>query len=301
MVRHKDRAGFTLIELLVVIAIISVLIGLLVPAVQKVRESAARAQCQNNLKQIGVALHNYHGTYKVFPQGRGDPFGPTSPGGPLYSILPFIEQDPVYNQINNAQTLADFITAISSQIKTYQCPSDPRGNAEGKGTIVGGPVGAAGLTWYVGVEGSISNLDFSSQDPDDLVDPSTWGIFQPNAFPGISIAQITDGTSQTLMFGERPPSSDLNWGWWVYSDYDVLLGAQNFIDFTQLNCPLPGVFSPGKVQDPCASTHFWSLHTGGGNWLFGDGSVRFLAYTAAPLTIPMATRGLNEVVSDPSF
>jgi prepilin-type N-terminal cleavage/methylation domain-containing protein/prepilin-type processing-associated H-X9-DG protein len=299
MVARKRRAGFTLIELLVVIAIIAVLIGLLVPAVQKVRESAARAQCQNNLRQCGIGLHNFHSVYQKFPAPRGFfQFFPTVQDGWCWAILPFIEQDGVYNQVNNAQTVQDFETAISHEIPTYICPSDPRGAATGAGTFSGGPTKTTGLTWYLGVEGSVSNLIVDSQgnvSDDFSIDPATWGIFQPMS-PGVTIAQITDGTSNTLMIGERPPAADGGWGWWIFSDYDTILGTQNFISFYP-NCPLPGLYGPGNFQNVCDSTHFWSNHTGGGNWLYGDGSVRFLPYTAAQITIPLATRGGNEVVS----
>src|SRR5438270_2472785 len=130
------RTAFTLIELLVVIAIIAILIGLLVPAVQKVREAAARLQCQNNLKQIGLALHGYHDTYKFFPPGYVDrntdpnstPDNDVGPGwGWAAFLLPYVEQDNVYKQINFSQPVGTGVNAPISllALAVYQCPADP--------------------------------------------------------------------------------------------------------------------------------------------------------------------------------
>src|SRR5271166_2267293 len=134
------RPGFTLIELLVVIAIIAVLIGLLLPAIQKVREAANRMSCQNNLKQIGLALHNYHGVNQVFPQAykplpSPDPTAPPGTGtcgaSAFTLILPYIEQDNVYRQIDvtraalSAPNMPPANPAYSTAIKTFLCPSAP--------------------------------------------------------------------------------------------------------------------------------------------------------------------------------
>jgi prepilin-type N-terminal cleavage/methylation domain-containing protein/prepilin-type processing-associated H-X9-DG protein len=280
------RQGFTLIELLVVIAIIAILIGLLLPAVQKVRESAARLQCMNNLKQLGLALHSYHDSYQAFPQPRGSVNSFTSSFGWPCRTLPFIEQNNLYNAVQ-----ANFFQAILTTVKIFQCPSDARDGQDGKGATTSG-THSSGLIWYIGVTGSFGGSDAQYTG-------SNAGIFQPNT-PGVAIASITDGTSNTLMLGERPPSADLSFGWWSYSDYDNLLATQNFINIYP-NCPTPGVYGPGKITNNCDSNHFWSLHTGGGNWLFGDGSVHFLPYSAAALTVPLATRSGGEVVNTGDF
>jgi prepilin-type N-terminal cleavage/methylation domain-containing protein/prepilin-type processing-associated H-X9-DG protein len=284
--RIANRRGFTLIELLVVIAIIAILIGLLLPAVQKVREAAARMQCSNNLKQIGVAMHNYHGTFQTFSQPRGGVNTFTSSFGWECRLLPYIEQDNLYRLAQ-----ANFFAAIVTPLRTYECPSDPRSGQVGKGTTTLGTE-SSGLTSYAGVTGSYGAGDGSYTAANS-------GIMQPNT-PGIRLTDITDGTSNTLMVGERPPAADLSFGWWSYSDYDNLLATQNYLAFYP-GCAIPGIYRPGNVTNNCDSNHFWSLHTGGGNWLFGDGSVRFLPYSAAPMTIPLATRAGGEVVNTNDF
>jgi prepilin-type N-terminal cleavage/methylation domain-containing protein/prepilin-type processing-associated H-X9-DG protein len=283
--RHAIRPrpqAFTLIELLVVIAIIAVLIGLLLPAVQKVREAASRTRCQNNLKQLGLGLQNYHDVFLAFPQPRAWPTGFTTSNGWMYKVLPYIEQDNLYQAVNT-----NFFAAIPTNVPTFECPADARIGQVGTGATTSG-THQAGLTWYVGVTGSYGASDGSYTG-------ANGGVLQPN-LTGVRLTEITDGTSSTLMVGERPPAADESFGWWAYSDYDNLLATQNYLAFYS-GCPTPGVFAPGDVTNNCDSNHFWSLHPGGGNWLFADGSVHFLPYSAAAMTIPLATRAGGEVVN----
>jgi prepilin-type N-terminal cleavage/methylation domain-containing protein/prepilin-type processing-associated H-X9-DG protein len=273
------RRGFTLIELLVVIAIIAILIGLLLPAVQKVREAAARAKCANNLKQIALACHAYESAYGNLPPGR-NPAAPTQftgAGGWLYQLLPFVEQGPLFERCQQA-----FHPTIATPVPLYYCPSDGRGDVTGQGGTTLGQE-SAGLTWYVGVTGATYT---------GAVPAGEGGVFDPPA--RVRVTDVTDGTSNTLMIGERPPAADLVFGWWSYSDYDNLLGTKNYLSLYP-NCPLPGLFSPGVVTDNCSTTKFYSLHPGGANWAFGDGSVRFLPYSAQAATIPLATRAGGEI------
>jgi prepilin-type processing-associated H-X9-DG protein len=144
------------------------------------------------------------------------------------------------------------------------------------------------MTSYLGVTGSDNNITNQFFGP-------TNGIFELGS-PGTRFADITDGTSNTLFVGERPPAGDLFWGWWSVSDYDCLLSVQNQVTF------YGGSISPGIFRAPTTkpinfsaeSNHFYSLHTGGANWLFGDGSIHFLSYSSQPATIPLATKGGGE-------
>jgi len=219
MKNRKHRPGFTLIELLVVIAIIAILIALLVPAVQKVRSAAARTQCINNLKQIGLAVANYEGTYKALPPGGGYS---TSNGigsmGSLPFILPFIDQGNIYNQIPQAcfkidGTATPWWYAVwqppsNLQIPAFMCPSEPGyagtltyGDVAWMGVIPGtetfemwyfggGPYGIA-RTDYMANAGYIGNYPGLQQYA---------GPFYANS--KVKITQITDGTSNTLSYGE---------------------------------------------------------------------------------------------------
>ncbi len=289
----SPRKAFTLIELLVVIAIIAVLIALLVPAVQKVRENAARMTCTNNLKQLGLALHNYHDTNKRLPPPRG-----THTPTPLFTefrgwmceILPYIEQDVLATNMYTTPWFVGFFANFNMPVGTFLCPSDPRdlhNIASGNGA----------LTSYIGVTGSENNVNTQVNGP-------TNGIFNISA-PGLRLTDITDGTSNTLMVGERPPTANLLEGWWGASDYDNLLSTRQLYGdlFGAGGCVIPGLFGPGDLSGPCNGdgNHFWSFHMDGANWLLGDGSVRFLPYAASAMTLPLATRNGDDPVDLSSY
>jgi prepilin-type N-terminal cleavage/methylation domain-containing protein/prepilin-type processing-associated H-X9-DG protein len=284
------RHGFTLIELLVVIAIVATLIALLVPAVQKVRETAARVQCQNNLKQIGLALHNYHGVHNHLPPPRGNHIPTptfTEFRGWMCEILPHLDQMALYQNMYTSPWYTGFFANFNVPVVIYQCPSDSRNTSDI-------PAGNGAMTSYVGVTGSDNDVNIQYYGP-------TNGIFNVSSL-GIRLTDITDGTSNTLMVGERPPGADRQWGWWGASDYDTLLSTQQLYGdpFNASGCVFPGLFGPAAVQGgPCDgdTNHFWSFHNGGANWLFGDGSVRFLLYSASATTIPLATRAGGEAVT----
>jgi prepilin-type N-terminal cleavage/methylation domain-containing protein/prepilin-type processing-associated H-X9-DG protein len=335
MSRIRPRRGaFTLIELLVVIAIIAILMGLLLPAVQKVREAAARLKCSNNLKQIGLALHNYHDTYNGLPPGLGaqnDRTGmqpwtqsnvyqsATTPPNMrvqtwLVHILPFIEQASLKSQLSlnprdvaaqGAFGIPDTDTASSMPVPTYQCPSEPRGVIFSPN---GGSYRKSGLTWYAGVGGT------------DSGDPK-WPLSDGILFwrSKVTLQTIDDGTSNTLAAGERPPgatSLGVNYnGWWQGLDtigwrygapgweFDTIQYVRNTVaspsttsTVTNQPCTFPALYGPGKVQEACDYNHFWSSHTNGANFLFADGSVRFMPYTAEPIMPALATRSGGEVV-----
>ena len=292
---HPRLAGFTLIELLVVIAIIAILIGLLVPAVQKVREAAARMQCQNNLKQIGLALHNFEGTYRGFPPCRvNNPPAPVR--GKLQHtwapyLFPYIEQTPLANQYNfdvnfdNATVTTNGtnnMLVIQTDIPLFLCPSAPSGRKQ---------------------TGNTPNLGVSDYSPATSVTLSTFvtvtlppadnslrGMLGQNVYR--KVAYTSDGLSNTMAFGEdagRPQTWEL--GVRVAADHPPQPAGKraSIGGWAQPNSVLnitgmmPGVAAPtNDFPGPCAvncsnGEDIYSFHVGGANILMGDGSVRFLA------------------------
>ena len=313
-VRPAIRRGFTLIELLVVIAIIAILIGLLLPAVQKVREAAARMKCSNNLKQIGLALHNYHGTYDVLPEGNhpyGNGVAPITYNKAPYEsswswmnyILPYLEQDNAYRQAKTFATSGRpngypwYNPACTLKMKMYTCPSDPRGEL----FYPGEPgIRDQALTGYLGNSGTTAT--------------SFDGILFVNS--KVKLVQITDGTSNTIMVGERPPNSNLEFGWWfaaygydgrgnadcVMTSNDVAL-ANYFI--ANYGCPSGATaaskigLQPGNPNVGCDAAHYWSYHTGGAQFLMGDGSVRMITYSNNNIIAALSTATGGETVNIP--
>jgi len=300
----KGRGGFTLIELLVVIAIIAILIGLLLPAVQKVREAASRIKCTNNMKQIGLAIHNYHDVNEEFPYPRSvEPGGwvvrysatwivypnPSyqTVGGWTVRIMPYIEQDNAFRPMGSVQTLDEWYAQWDALqkvgMKAYLCPSDARFKHSS----------GVALTSYCGVTGNDEREGSDARN--GMFAVQTWDYQKPAR--KIKMASVTDGLSNTIIIGERPPSSDMYWGWWPWTDSDTLLAHPNRETYTISGCTPPEYFRPDRVNNPTAACHYWSLHPGGGNWLLGDGSVRFITYNAATTTlVDMASINGGEVV-----
>lgn len=177
-------------------------------------------------------------------------------------------------------------------MSTYVCPSDPR-----SGQFKTPPAGSGALTCYVGVVGNNSTINNIYYGP-------TNGAFDLGT-RGINIASMTDGTSNTIMVGERPPAADLYWGWWTGSQYDTLLSTQDPQIFYTMSgatpaCSSPGRYGPGNPNFGCHSNHFYSMHPGGANWLMADGAVRFIPYSAqAMISNDLATRNGGETGSVP--
>jgi prepilin-type N-terminal cleavage/methylation domain-containing protein/prepilin-type processing-associated H-X9-DG protein len=277
----RVRRGFTLIELLVVMAIIAVLIGLLLPAVQKVREAAARSQCENNLKQIGIACHAYHDAQLALPPGYlatgpySDGATDTSPGwGWSAFLLPHLEQDNVYRQLNFAQPLQTS-AGIQTMLKVFLCPSDvPPLAPFTVSDAVGTPVALAAPSSYAATVGP---------DASDIADPTGEGVFYRNS--RTKLTDIIDGTSQTVMIGERawvdsngiwagaPSGAVLRPG--VRNPWQNALGAAPALVLAHNNWINIKDDADGGLDD------FSSYHTNGANLLFADGSVHFVASIVA--------------------
>ena len=323
--RTGIRLGFTLIELLVVIGIIAVLIALLVPAVQKVREAAARTQCRNNLKQIGLALHGYHDTSRRFPPGynstidvNGNDVGPG--WGWASYILDYVEQSPLRKQMDTSKDVGhpNNKSARITVLAIFMCPSDPgqnlfsinkSGDAAPYSTPLtdsnGQPVQAARCN-YVGIFGSPE----ISPDPgflDPSRGPGVRGMFYRNST--VRIADVTDGTSNTLFVGER--ATRLAYATWSGSvtGGQVPPASPNLFGYGAEGAPILCLGHTGDSADvpphtPNSSVNhvddFGSFHTQGVNFLMVDGSVRNIADSVNPLAWWAAgTKAGNEVVPLP--
>jgi prepilin-type processing-associated H-X9-DG protein len=215
----------------------------------------------------------------------------------MLRILPYIEQGTMTSGLSATTNIGTFFSTLEvTNVNMFGCPSDPRTGKNGSGFTTGGTATSA-LTSYVGITG---NNETATSATSGFFD-GTNGIFQTTG-PGIRITDITDGTSNTMAVAERPPASDLYWGWWAWSDFDNSLGYPNrTLTVGGCDSQLPGYFRSDKPDNPCAVEHIWSLHTGGGNFLLGDGSVRFMSYNGATTTlVGMASYNGNEVVNPDS-
>ena len=295
-----SRSAFTLIELLVVIAIIAILIALLVPAVQKVRAAAARVQCQNNIKQIALATHNYHDTNGKFPYAVLD-YQPNETTASYVSglilILPYLEQDTVAKRWNpklprNSTDDSDgdgYTNAMLQKmlIPTYVCPA------------MGPPSGALaedrGYCSYLFASGTpnVTLYHYGSPEPafDGVIVPIKASSTSPNRTP-TKITSITDGTSNTFMVGETDfmprgvPSTSYG-GVWAFGYIGYNWGT-TFHPFNKHDHP----------ATPAPYGAFRSEHTGGGNFAMADGSVQFVQGTITPTVYnALGTRAGNEVAS----
>jgi prepilin-type N-terminal cleavage/methylation domain-containing protein/prepilin-type processing-associated H-X9-DG protein len=313
----SERRGFTLIELLVVIAIIAVLIGLLLPAVQKVREAANRAKCQNNVKQLSLALHNYHDAYQVFPSGGERQYGYLI--GWTARVFPFFEEanrlaaieQITANALNRIEPWRELVPPhngdsplFTSPVALFVCPSselgsrspdiiypnNPEINAHNQGAL------------HYRANGGSANLGFVPPPPDwPHRGYTTSGVIYPES--RVHITDVTDGASNTLLLGEC--SSAQGWdlgsrGWggiqpwtWGYYYYPPPDGGYLMLDHKYIQFPIGYGGSFLANQTP-----FRSAHPGrGANFAFVDGSVKFLPNTTDLNVLhELATRAGGEVV-----
>ena len=328
---RKSR-GFTLIELLVVIAIIAVLIALLLPAVQQAREAARRSTCKNNLKQMGLALHNYESSFRMFPASRIDLNPPRFQKTWLTMCLPYMDQAPLYNRYN--ADLPWYVVAndpaTTTNLEMMLCPSSPGRvtipssalySAISNSTRIDTPVW--GLSDYGSINAVRNGFNVASGG-------TSWGIKEydgglgrgPN---GVALGKFTDGLSNTMLVGEdagRPmvynfrkpvpnPKSGAvlgtdwtkdGWGWADINngfslDGTGTNGINNDTSSAGVVTLAPG---GGTCFVNCSNdSEFYSFHTGGVHILLGDGAVRFLSENISGQTmIALATRGKNDIVGE---
>jgi prepilin-type N-terminal cleavage/methylation domain-containing protein/prepilin-type processing-associated H-X9-DG protein len=310
------RNGLTLLELLVVIAIIAVLLGILLPAVQKVRAASARVACQSNLHQVALAIQNYESQQGRLPptrrlEGVNDPLPrllwPILVAGHMGSETILSDAESDYAQWPNAIFPTPH-RGLASPIKAFLCPADFRVGQTPRVTFAYSLAGPkpkltqiqVALNSYLGNSGTVT------ADRD--------GVFVAEG--KVVMTAILDGASNTLLVGERPPSADLLHGWlyvgwgakgpYGQGEFDAVMGVRDLI-------PQPGHASwrdcgPGpyaferpdldlEAETDCAMLHYWSFHPGGANFAFCDGSVRFLQYSANEILPKLATRAGGESVT----
>lgn len=294
MTLRSPRRGITLVEVCVVVAIVSVLAGLLLAAIAQVRNAALRASCLNNIRQLGLALHQYHDTHHSLPAGVRHPaahpgvfplYGPDDDPYPLMNwqtrLLPFLEQDALWRTVQIAYQADRYSLdnpphlARNTLVPLFLCPADQ-------------PRRQAAPTSYLGVSGT-SHLQAE-------------GLLYLDS--RIRFADVTDGLSQTLAVGERPPSADgavgqwyPGWGNWITTNSTLGVRENGVYGYVDVCLPGPYHYAPGSLRDPCSIFHYWSLHPRGSHFLFADASARFLPYSAVTLLPALATRAGGEAAS----
>lgn len=326
--RSSRSKGFTLIELLVVIAIIAILIALLLPAVQQAREAARRTQCKNNLKQLGLALHNYHDTFNIFPIQAGlanigtdvahprpnQPWtgGRHRKGSMLVQLLPYIEQANLYNQIPFANDVDAWFFNVANGVRTqnipaFLCPSDTisvnrdRAHANYMASMghqrMSDRSGWCANQWPGNTLGTGANAGHGTS----INIAQISGIFARGA-AAAKMRDITDGTTNTILMAEsRPDCNDHGAQGWFSSNGTFMLATTAPINFNTCRN------KPGYMPRTCNDWSSWqtsggikSLHTGGAQALMCDGSVHFLSENMDYLTLQrLGDRRDGQVVNWP--
>lgn len=313
--RTTQRHGVSLVEVLVVVSVISMLLTLVLPAVQKVRAVAARLSCQSNLRQIGIAVLNYESTTgRLPPAFRHRNPGVSDPNlqWPLL-IAPYLELEPNWRMAEeDFRSSPDVFLptphrGLSIPLRSFSCPSDSRTTEAWEVRFAYGlaqprPVA---MTQRLALNSYLGNGGALTRQRDGVI----------VADGKVSVLGVTDGTSNTLAFGERPPPANLHYGW-LYVGWGArasgngelasVIGVKDpnpFIKNVANPVCGPGPFpyrQPDLNATPdCAFFQYWSLHSGGANFAFCDGSVRFLAYSANPVLGALATRAGGESAQIP--
>jgi len=323
----KRWRAFTLIELLVVIAIIAVLVALLLPAVQQAREAARRSACKNNIKQLGLAFHNYHDTHRVMPPGAIDSDRAVNSGtsaaennnamGWGTMLLPFLDQAPLYNQIsgetngfvhswqdaNNDGTANDPIPSASEQISVFNCPSDPMGGINTK-------ISNLGKSNYLAIAG-IQAVQTTGAGNDKL---NSNGMFFENSSK--RFRDLTDGASNTFFVSERTTKNDggginncggatCSWSGGIWIGPRIITSSAGWHSSLRL-LDVTNVGGASLTYGFGTSSATWgsawiakSIHVGGGHFLMGDGAVRFVSENIDLGTYrALHTPARDEVVGD---
>lgn len=292
MTRKTFNSGFTLLELFVVVAIIGLLVALLLPAVQTARESARRTHCFNNVRQLTLATQSFESSMRRLPSGITSPLHSQFPSLTWQAhLLPYIELRQVWEKsISEFQILPQpsFHSTMTVVVPSYCCPSSPL-----TGTVqLARGIRRVSCTDYLGVIGT----NYEENDGMLYVDSN------------VRLRDVSDGLSNTLLCGERPPSPDAWYGWWYTGrgqhftgSADMLLGVEekNGMHDVFANCP-PGPYALSSVSKPtdCDSLHFWSHHYGGAVFGYVDGSVRFVSFAQAHTLASEATRAGGEITSE---
>ncbi len=278
------RRGFTLIELLVVIAIIAVLIALLLPAVQQAREAARRTQCKNNLKQIGLALHNYHDQFRTFPPGwisvdaatgQMTPLNGGSGAGWALLLLPQIDQSSLYNKFNLNLRIANPVNAplIKTPLSAFLCPSDPAPTQTWMLTADGNPsqvLAELATANYVAAFGSVSLDDCENPTGTAPVSAAGQCVGNGSVFHNsrVKMRDFTDGTSNTVFVGERKTKATDDW-WSTWAG--MVAGGE------EAGQRVLGSMDHRPNHPASHFDDFSSPHVGGAQFLMADGHVRFVS------------------------
>lgn len=292
------RTAFTLVELLIVIAIVGILTALLLPAVQSARGAARRMNCASNSKQIVLALGMHADVHATLPPGTGGSLGPRPYQGWFALLLPYLEQQAVYSEMEKSFAARRFPFGsvnhlhVGTSIRAFGCPEDSRSLQ----AIVSRAHGfMVGTTSFQGVNGENR--------------AKCNGVFYYDS--SIRYADVTDGLSNTFAFGERPISPGHDLGWWYAG---VGIDGRGTGDHTLGSIEVgpsqysghgacgngPFAFGPGTITNECDALHFWSLHAGrGAHFASLDGAVRFVPYSGGGVLRALSTRANAEIVSAP--